>query len=247
MKHKYWVPALGRAHNVLELIAEFPGKLKMIDISYRLDISKSTLFSLLNTMEQLHWVQKDASDTYRLGVHFGMMGHAFFSQFDLVEYFKQEAHVVRDQLNESVQLAVLDGNHIVYMAKLEAPTPVQMVSGPGVRFPAHATGLGKALLAGLDDERLDELYPDEKLPSVTPYTVTTKSNLKKELEAIRQSGYAVDREEGVIGFCCLAAAVKRSGDAAHAAVSVSMPVHHWEEKKKEAAAAIRELANRLSF
>lgn len=247
MKNKYWVPALERAHKVLKLIAEYPGKLKLTDICRQLSISKSTLFSLLNTMEQLHWIKKSESDTYSLGVHFGMMGHAFFSQFDLVDYFKQEAHGVRDRLNESVQLAVLEGDHIVYMAKMEAPTPVQMVSGPGVRFPAHATGLGKVLLAALSDERIDELYPDEKLPSITPYTLTTKTDLKKELDMIRQNGYAIDKEEGVVGFCCAAAAVKRSDGTVHAAVSVSMPAHHWDEKKDLAIQEIRRLANRLSF
>lgn len=247
MKRKYWVPALERAHLVLEMIANEPGKHKLTDFCKQLNISKSTMFSLLQTMEALNWIKKEVTDTYRLSFHFGLMGHAFFEQFDLVDTFKKEAIPIRDRLQESVQLAVLERDHIVYIAKLEAPNPVQMVSGPGVKFPAHATGLGKALLAEITDEEFDELYPEETLPRVTDFTIDTKTRLREEIRSIREKGYALDIQEGVMGFCCAAAPLKKMSGETHAAVSISMPIHHWERKKEEAVREIRYLAGRLSF
>lgn len=70
MEKKYWVPALDKATRILELIAENPHQLKLIDLSRRLDINKSSMFSLLHTMEELRWISKDKGDTYALSSFF---------------------------------------------------------------------------------------------------------------------------------------------------------------------------------
>lgn len=163
MEQKYAVPALDRAHAVLKPLAEEPFKWKLSDISKHLRISKSTLYSLLSTMERLQWIQKDRNETYAVGSSLGDFGGAYFRQYDLIEEFKRAAGPVMQTLQESVQLARLDGNAVLYLAKMEAPSPVQMVSGPGVRFPAHATGLGKSLMMEIDAEQIVRIFPEETL------------------------------------------------------------------------------------
>jgi len=247
MEKKYWVPALEKAHAVIRLVAEEPAQLKLTDLCKRLDISKSSMFSLLQTMETLQWLDRDRSDTYTLGMHFGMMGNAFFRQYDLIDAFRKEAPAYMRIMNESIQLASLEGTEIVYMAKEAAPSLVQMVSGPGTRLPAHATGLGKMLLSAFDEAQLDLLYPGGPLTSLTPFTLKTKEELLEQLTVIRRQGYAWDLQEGVMGFNCIAAPVYQSGNKMIAAISFSMPLHNWEEKRDKALKAILSLANKLSF
>lgn len=245
MKDKYSVPALYRADAVLKAIAEEPNRWRMSDLSKKLGISKSTLHSLLVTMEKLQWIRKDRDETYALGNGMGYFGSAYLDRFDLAEEFRIEAEPVMQKLQETVQLARLDGRHVVYIARVQSNSPVQMVSGPGARFPAHATGLGKILLSGLDEDELLRLFPDPELPKTTVHTIGSRDVLLRELKKVREAGYALDEQEGVMGFCCIAAPVKNRGKIV-AAVSCSIPVHNWGGKKDEAVREIRRLAERLS-
>jgi len=98
------------------------------------------------------------------------------------------------RLNEVVQMAVLDGEHVVYIARDDAARPVRLVSDLGSRLPAHCCALGKALLATLDDETVDSLLP-AKLDGLTEHTLTRRSELLGELAEVRRSGLATERLE----------------------------------------------------
>lgn len=248
MDKKYWVPALDRAHCVLREIAEERGRLKLSDLCQRTEISKSTMFSLLQTMEELGWIEKDSTDSYGLGGALGWLGSVYFQQFDLIDLFKREAPAIMKEIGESVQLARLEGKEVVYLAKVTAPTPVQVISGPGSRFPAHATGLGKVMLTGLDEESWDRLYPPEAaLPQLTPFTAVSRESLKEQVQQARREGVACDEQEAVMGFCCIAAPIKLPGGEISGAVSISMPLHEWANKKELAGALAVKLAEKLSY
>ncbi len=247
MDKKYWVPALERAHSIIRMIAEEPNNLKLSDLCRRLDISKSSMFSLLKTMEALDWITRSSSDAYSLGMHYGLMGNAYFQQYDLINAFRKEAPTYMKLINESIQLARLEGSDTFYLAKEAAPSPVQMVSGPGTRIPAYATGLGKMLLSELAVTQLERMYPHDVLASLTSFTLRTKAELLSQLSKIRQQGYALDLQEGVMGFNCIAAPIYHPNGHLSAAVSYSIPLHHWEEKREEAMQAILSLSRKLSF
>jgi DNA-binding IclR family transcriptional regulator len=246
MDRKYSVPALDRANAVLTALIDEPYRWKLSDLSKKLGISKSTLYSLLVTMERLQWVNRDRTEAYAIGSALGRFGSAFFRQYDLIEDFRRAAEPVMRKLQESIQLAVLEGCEVIYLAKVEASSPVQMVSGPGVRFPAHATGLGKSLMAGMNEEEICALFPQEALPKITVHTVGFRETLIQEIKKGQQAGYTTDIQEGIMGFCCVAAPIRNSKGGINAAVSCSMPVHQWEGKKELALQEITELARRLS-
>ncbi len=246
MSEKYAVPALERANAVLALLAIEPYTWTLSELSRHLHISKSTMYSLLMTMERLHWVNRDRHDTYALGGAIGKFVSAYAGQYDLIEEFRRLAQPVMRKLQETIQLARLEEADVLYMAKIEAPSPVQMVAGPGVRFPAHATGLGKSLLACLANDQVCRIFPDEKLQSVTEHTIDNRTALLQELARIRDDGYALDLQEGVMGFCCAAAPIRRANGEAVAAVSCSMPIHQWEVKQADTIEAITDLAARLT-
>ncbi|WP_274649722.1 IclR family transcriptional regulator [Paenibacillus humicola] len=243
---KYWVPALEKADGILSVLAKEPDKHKLIDLSRRLGINKSSMFSLLATMEALNWVRKSAADTYSLGPAVSAYASSYAQHFELYDAFQHEAAPVRDKLQETIQLARREGDHILYLGKMEAQTPVRLLSEPGMRLPAHATALGKSLLAWLPEKEWSRLYPKPELTAMTPNTIARREALFEELRRIRGQGYAVDDQESVIGFRCVAAPVfNRAGEAA-AAVSCSMPLHQWERKADEARAELIGLARRMT-
>ncbi len=247
MESKYRVPALERADTVLQAISAEPAKLTLSALSKKLSISKSTLFSLLQAMEQLQWVFRNKDDTFSLGHRLGILGSAYFQQYDLISEFRLKSQAAMLELKESIQLAKLEGRDILYLDKAEYPSHVQMVSRAGVKFPAHATGLGKVLLSVLTAEQLERLLPAEELPKITEHTIASRNELLREIRQIRQQGYATDIQEGVMGFCCVAAPVYQPNGEMIAAVSCSMPLHHWEDKKAEATRRIGALAKSLSL
>ncbi|THF77579.1 IclR family transcriptional regulator [Cohnella fermenti] len=249
MERKYWVPAIERADQVLRLVARYPGELRLIDLSKRTDINKSSMFSLLNTLEKLDWVRRDKDDTFRIGAALGALAGGYFQQNDLIASFHLEAALTKSKLEETIQLAELLGNEVLYLAKEEFPGPVKLMSEPGMRLPAHSTALGKVLLSGLPDDRWPRLYSDadaEPLERLTPNTITELSALHAEVGLIRERGYAEDTEEAVQGFCCIAVPIVRHGKTV-SAISCSMLRHRWESKREFVLSELLQLADRLSI
>ncbi len=245
--NKYNVPALARAHEIVTLIAEKPLQYKLMDLSRELDINKSSMFSLLQTMERLGWLHKDQGDRYQLGVFFGRMGSSYFRQWDLVSRFHHEAVSVKQRLEETLQLGRLEGRDVFYLAKEEAPSPVRLMSEPGMTWTAYATGLGKAMLAYKSDAEIRDLYPEERLHGFTANTIGTTERLLEELAAVRKAGLATDEEEAVIGFSCAAAPIRGADGRVVAAVSCSIPQHRWADKKEQAMREVADLAKLLSY
>ncbi|WP_054023575.1 IclR family transcriptional regulator [Bacillus sp. FJAT-28004] len=246
MERKYWVPALERANDVLMLLAGQPSKFKLMDLSKATGINKSTMFSLLQTMEALNWVIKEKGDTYALGSVFGVLGNAYFAGMNLVKLFEEKAVLSVERLGETIQIARLEKGELVYLAKKEAATHVRLISEPGMRLPAYATAMGKVLLSALEDEHIAELYQEGSYQAFTPNTVQTGKELLLQIQAVRVRGYAVDLEEVAIGFCCVAAPILDRNGSMIAAVSCSMSVHHWPSKQERAVQEIKQLAQALS-
>ncbi|QHW33919.1 IclR family transcriptional regulator [Paenibacillus rhizovicinus] len=245
-QRKYWVPALEKADNVLAVLAAEPARHKLIDLSRRLDINKSSMFSLLNTMETLQWVKRGEGDTYSLGHAFAAYGSSYMKSYDLGRMFQAEASAARDRLQETIQLAKLEGNQVFYLGKVEALSPVRLQSEPGMLLPAHATALGKAMLAELGDDELKRLYPASELPPLTPHSIPTREALFRQLQEIREQGFARDDQESVMGFRCVAAVIRGGEGRTLAAVSCSMLLHQWDAKGEEARTEMLALARRLS-
>lgn len=247
MKKKYWVPAIERVNNVLTLIAKEPNKLKLMEISKISGINKSSLFSIMNTLEELGWVYKEADQTYTLGPQLGYLGAKYNQQFDLTKVFEQEAAKTVQIIGETIQLSVLDGEDIVYRAKKEGSSVVRIATEPGMRLPAHATAMGKVLLSTYSKKELSEMYRDRAFQKLTDYTVDNLDDLIDQIESLYQNGYIIEAEETVKGFTCIAAPVRNERNDIIAAVSITMTLDSWVEKSEIAKNEIITLAKNLSI
>nr|WP_272898803.1 IclR family transcriptional regulator C-terminal domain-containing protein [Paenibacillus sp. MMS18-CY102] len=125
--------------------------------------------------------------------------------------------------------------------------PIRLAASPGIRLPAHATALGKVLLASLDGAALDLLLQEEQLgASSTPYTITSRERLLEQLETVRAEGIAEDSQEAVLGICCAAAPVRDPSGRVVAAISCSMSVFEWANRREEIRQAVIATAARIS-
>ncbi|UFJ41391.1 IclR family transcriptional regulator [Brevibacillus humidisoli] len=246
MQKKYWVPAVERADAILHLLAAEPSQLRLMDLSNRLGIHKSSMFSLLHTMETLGWIVKEKGDTYSLGPSLGALSASYFRQFSILESFYLEAVSSVKRVDETVQLSILDGRDIIYLAKRECAGPVRVVTDPGMRYPAYATAMGKVQLSQFSYDQLKTLYPEPKLEAKTPFTVKDVDQLWQQLEQIRGQGYGSEQQEATPGFYCVAAPIFNHENRIIAAVSFTMLENRWLEKSELATTEIIDLARRLS-
>jgi DNA-binding IclR family transcriptional regulator len=246
MERKYWVPALERAHAVLHCIAEQPSKLRLMDLTMATGINKSTMFSLLHTLEMLGWVTREKGDTYSLGLTVAILGNAYFANFSLVEAFMEKAEEVVRRVGETVQLARLEQGDVVYLAKKESGSHVRLVSEPGMRIPAYVTALGKMLLSGLTEEQITQIYSHNGMKAFTENTITSLDRLQSELRQARNYGFAQEEEESVVGFCCVAAPIFDRNGQMVAACSMSLMKQSWAQKQQQATHEIQQLARTLS-
>lgn len=219
---------------LIELLTEHPRGLTFPEIRNALDLPKSSLHGLLKvTTERGHLVFEESHRTYRLGVRFLEAGQAFFAGSDLREQAIPAMERIRDRINETVQLAVLDGRENVYVAKVPTAQALQLVSEVGSRLPAHATGLGKVLLAYLDEAEFERRFEGLELEQFTPRTASSIDELRAECEQIRRDGYGIDDGEYTEGVYCVAVPVFGPGAEPLAAMSVSIPSIRLKESTRD--------------
>jgi DNA-binding IclR family transcriptional regulator len=150
---------------------------------------------------------------------------------DLQQLLRPEMQRLFDELNETIDLAVLDGDHLRFVDQIPAPHRLRAVSAVGATFPLHCTANGKAVLALMDNDAVTRLLP-ARLPRHTPNTITSRKALLRELAAIRQDGIAFDREEHTVGICAGGFAF-RDLSGRYAAVTVPMPELRFAGRERQ--------------
>lgn len=246
MGKKYWVPALGRANDVLRKIATRPEYYKMSELASSLKINKSTMFNLLRTMEMLDWIIKERDGTYSLGAGIATLSAAYFNQFNIVHSFYDEAPRSVKLVNEHAQLGILHDKNILYLGKVEGDSRVKLKTEPGDEFPAYATAIGKVQLAQYTHDELKAIFPEEKLAQQTPFTVSHIDSLYDQIKHVDESNYVVEFEEAVLGFCCIASPIINYKNKIIGGVSFTIPKNNWYDKQHLAKQEIKNLAKSIS-
>lgn len=247
MKEKYWNPSLEKADNILKLIASNPNQYRLIDLANELDINKSSMFSLLKTLEKLGWVKKEIGNSYSLGSTMASIGASYLKQFNILEVFYEEAAQSQKRINENFQIGILDGPDVVYTGKLKGASLVQLVTEPGMKFPAYASSIGKALLSQYSHNQLISLYEGHELQRKTEYTITDLNIIYNQLKETKMNGYAEEHEESAYSIHCIASPVYDHNNSIIAAVSIAMTTSSWSQQADIAREEIMKLAKTLSI
>lgn len=223
------VQSIARAANVLRALEAAPEGMALADVAEATGLPKSTAHRILAALADEDLVQLGPEGTARLGPGLVRLGAATRRglRFQLAPVMLE----LRRELDETVDLAILDGDSVTFVEQFPAPHRLRAVSAAGTSFPAHCTANGKALLAGLPDEELELLLP-ARLESLTERTITSRSGLLAELAEVRRTGLAFDEEEHTAGISAVAAAVRDAAGAA-AAISVPAPTQRFAVRRDE--------------
>lgn len=238
-----------RVLDIFELLAHHPDGMSLSEISVALAIPKSSAHGLLATLLSRGYLRPGRHDrTYRLGTRLFELGSSYMAGADLLSEGQEIVRETARACDETVHLAILEGDEVLYIAKEEGTNTIRMVSAVGRRFPAHGTGVGKMLLSALPPAELDRLYPpDRRLPPITPRTITDPVAFRQELAETQARGYAIDFEESTPGLCCIAAPVFDGDGVLVAAISVSVPtVRFTAERQANLRQIVQQGADRLS-
>ncbi len=223
--------------------------------SRELQMNKSTAYRFLSSLKELGYVRQDPeTERYSMTLKLFEIGMSILDRTELWREAQPIIKSVADATGETIHLATLDENRLVYLGKVESNKTlrVSMMSRVGRSAPMYCTGLGKVLLAHLPPDRVKDILKEEKPIRFTNSTITNPADLARELAAIREKGYAMDNEEHEIGVRCLAAPVYNNRGEVCAAMSVSMPsVRLTDEEvprfRKIIMEAAAEVSQRLGF
>lgn len=247
------VKSAQRALQILELLTQREGPMSFTDVRDALDLPRSSLHGLLTTMSESGWLAyDDTSRTYSLGIRTLEAGNAYTRSLTLPSRAQPRMTAIRDQLHETVQLSVLDGRFNVYVAKVDGLQPLRLASEVGRRLPAHATGLGKAMLAFLSTEELQRRFDGVQLERFTAKTVRDLEELRRVLAKIRSVGYAADNGEYSEGVSCIAVPIRDGSGDVVAAMSVSAPSFRFDRDGRRRALTLlldasREISRELGY
>jgi DNA-binding IclR family transcriptional regulator len=215
------VQSVDRALRILEILAR-SGESGVTEIAAALEVHKSTAFRLVATLEQHGLVEQvEGRGKYRLGVGLLRLAGATSARLDVVQEARPLCKQLAAATGETVNLATLSGNSALYLDQVAGPSALQPHNWVGQHIPLHATSNGKVLLAWLPPADLGDLLG--RLPAFTGTTITSRARLRRELEDVREQGYAVAVDELEVGLTAIAAPVRNAHGDVVCSMSLSGP------------------------
>jgi DNA-binding IclR family transcriptional regulator len=241
-------PAVTRAAAILDLLAE-NGSLPAgpSELARRLGLPKSSIANICNALADTGLVRRVGTG-FTLGRKLAELGGAYLTSVDLVQEFYEACNELPAGSEETVQLAVLDGVEMTYLARHDGKQPVRLTSQIGRRLPASVTATGKAALAFIDDREVRRRFDGVELPVLTGRSLASVDALLDDLAVVRERGYSMDDEETVEGVVCFGVAIpgRRPGEGPYAASITLLKVRATGDRVPALVEDLRVLARRMS-
>lgn len=219
--------------------------LSLQELSVETGLNKNTVFRVLYTLVEHGYISKE-NHFYRLGQKITDLGKARLRGQDLVTVASPYLTALRDEFEETVNLGVLNGGSICYVDVRESNKRFRLAERIGGTDPLHSTALGKAQLAFLPQDEVRGLMKQWGMKKYTEHTITSISALQAELKRIRNSGYAIDNQESMLGAFCVAAPILNTAKAPVGAISIAGPTLRFDPSQlPRASSALRKAAGEI--
>lgn len=221
------IDAVSTSCSILRALEKY-GPMGVTELATELDIAKSTIHRHIVSLQTEHFVVK-SGDKYQLSLLFLAMSEQVIAQLGIFEVIVDTVDELAEATGEVAQFAVEQQEQLIYIYKAEGEQAIRVVSDVGYQGNFHCTGLGKAILAQLPEQKVDNVFKRDGLEQKTKNTITSKERLNKELAEIKREGYATDDQEFMQGLKCVAAPV--SMDELVGAISISAPARRINDKE----------------
>jgi IclR family transcriptional regulator, acetate operon repressor len=240
----YSVRAVERVCSILNLLQQAVDGVSLVEVAETTELPKSSAFRYLWTLEAHRYVERDpGSGLYRLGL--GFLGMQSRQLEVLRERTRPWLEKLRDELGETVNLGILDGDSVIYLDIVESRRGVRLAARRGERDPIHSTALGKAIAATLPEARVRDILHHAGMPRRTANTITAADDYLAELAKVRRIGYAVDNGENEVDGRCVAVPIP--GTRLPAALSLSAPAARFPLQQTEVVAqALHDAAGQIT-
>jgi DNA-binding IclR family transcriptional regulator len=241
------IQSLDRGLKILEILGKSNKPLSLNEISEHFDIDRSSIFRLLGTLIANNFVHQDQeTKKYILGFKIMELSGAFGEQTNIEQSLRPVLKSVCEKTHQNSHMALLDGNEVVFIAVEQPKQNLSMHISVGMREPAHATALGKVLLAYKNKQELQLILRALNLKKYTQNTITSTSEYVKHLETIRKNNFALDNEEYRDGVMCIAAPVFNHKGTVEYSIGISGAKEQISRKHKEFANIIIDASRKMS-
>jgi DNA-binding IclR family transcriptional regulator len=247
---------VGKALDLLDLVARSPVPLRFSDIQPQSPHPKATLHRLLQTLVSQGMLSYDHdAHTYSLGLRLVQLAHKAWSQSSLAPHARPFVDALARRTGETIHLAQMVSGQVLYIDKRNARDPVEMFSQAGKVGPGYCTGVGKAILAFQSEAEQSLAIAQQSFHRYTENTLPDAAALSAELAEIRKAGISFDREEHEPGIICIAAPILSSRDNVLGALSVTTTTARhcldelleWKPALTDTAAKIAQAAEAWRF
>jgi IclR family pca regulon transcriptional regulator len=216
----HFVQSLDRGLAVIRAFDEHNPELTLSDVARVTGLTRAAARRFLLTLADLGYVRSDGR-WFSLSPRILELGYAYLSSLSLTEVAEPHLERLVAEVHESSSVSVLDGEDIVYVARVPTARIMTVSINVGTRFPAYATSMGRVLLSRLPEEQLEAYLARVKLVPLSPRTLTSAEMLRVELAKVRSQGWALVDQELEEGLRSIAAPIRDRGGRTIAAVNLS--------------------------
>lgn len=234
MESKNPIQVSERIFHTIEFLAQ-AGPTGLQDLSNELGLNKSTVHRILNSLICMDYVRQDAETLkYSLSFKFCRISNQILAQNSMIDIARPYIKRLAELSGETVHLVQIDHIHAVYIDKVESPrNSVRLVSMVGKSIPLYCSGVGKAMLADMADEKIRSVWEQSDIEKMTEYTITDPAEFQEEIRKIRRNGYSLDNEEHEPGVRCIAVSLKSFQGKPSYALSISAPKDRMDDSRIE--------------
>lgn len=230
MEDKNPIQVADRMFQAIELLVD-RGPMELKDISSNLNLNKSTTHRVLSSLAYMGYVRQECeSGKYELTFKIVELSNKIIEKTDIVHIIRPFLKQLMELTGETVHLVELEGTEAVYIEKVVSfSNTVQMVSRIGSRIPLYCSGVGKAIIAEMEDQEIKEFWAGSKIVKRTAHTITDFAEFMEGIREAREKGYALDNEENEPGIRCIAVSLPDFGKNVRYAISISAPVTRMDD------------------
>jgi IclR family pca regulon transcriptional regulator len=215
-----FIQSLERGLSVINSFSRERNSQTLSEVAQQTGLTRATARRVLLTLAELGYVHQN-NRSFSLTPRVLDLGYSYLSSFQVVELAQQSMERLVEEVKESSSMSVLDGNEIVYVARVPTKRIMTISLAIGSRLPAYPTSMGRVLLAGLTDAELDEYLTRTRLEQLTDHTLTDPDELRSTIEKTRIDGYALVDQELEEGVRSIAAPIENGRGQVIAAMNVS--------------------------
>ncbi|MCP4752514.1 MAG: IclR family transcriptional regulator [Proteobacteria bacterium] len=224
MRDNNHITSVERALAILEIFGDSPHPLTLTEVANRAGLSKTTTQRFLGTLVSLGYLNREENKRYFLGTRILSLGFQFLNSSSLIKLVKPYLDELSSEIDMTVNLGVLDNTDVLILYRNEVSRFLRFDIHAGSKLRVYGSGMGRALLAGLNDEKIERILDAIEIRRHTPMTLVSKEEIMEQIRVTRKTGIAVSDREQSMDLCSVGVPLLDEQHETTAAINVSMPV-----------------------